>query len=65
MSRRSKWGGTKSAAIAAQAQGLTAQAASRAFGVKVNSVYRAAVRCGFRFVPAAVKPQHNDARRPI
>ena len=58
MSLRLKWGNAKVAAIAAQAQGLTATAAARQFGVKSNSIYRAAVRCGFRF-PSPVRHVRN------
>jgi len=54
MSLRLKWGNAKVAAIEAKAQGLTAPAAARRYGVKANSIYRAAVRCGFRF-PSPVR----------
>lgn len=65
MSTRLKWGDAKSAAIAAQAQGLTATTAARQFGVKVNSIYRAALRCGFRFVSPNAPAVYRHARRTI
>lgn len=65
MSLRLKWGNAKVAAIAAQAQGLTATAAARQFGVKSNSIYRAAVRCGFRFVSPSSPATFRNVRRAI
>jgi hypothetical protein len=62
MSLRLKWGVAKVAAIQAQALGLTAPAAARRYGVKPNSIYRAAVRCGFRFPAVHPSPAARHVR---
>lgn len=56
MSNRAPHGAAKAAAYMAYEQNIIASKAAQAMGVRTNSVYHAARRCGIPLKPATAKP---------